>query len=192
MKWNGISFSVNGNWIDFWIEVNWRRKAIIEYNGEPVVTEKLGLINSRRIFEFDIFEEGISVNYLIEMSPIGHSVGFEVFRDGEPIIVVRGDRKNLLKQATLGGEIKCYEVVSSEKTIEIPRGGMNMDSSSVYCLVHPNRRTIYLWKGKNAGFLMKLNGDSAAARLRGELGINYRIVRIEEGDEPSEFRGVFE
>ena len=101
MRASWFSFNVNGNWIDIEQEISWLRPmVIVMYDGSPVVTEKLGFLWSSKDLEFDIIEEDTIVHYLIEIVRPCDIPLFNVFRDGEPIIVSVGDRRKLRKTVT--------------------------------------------------------------------------------------------
>lgn len=104
MRASWFSFNANGNWIDIEREISWLRpNVIVMYNDNPIVTEKLEFLWSSKNLEFDVIEEDAIVHYLIEIVRMTGMIDmslFNVFRDGEPIIVSMGDRKRLCKTAT--------------------------------------------------------------------------------------------
>jgi len=195
MKLTWLSFKDDESWIEIQTEGIWKKTVNITYNEKLVVTKKIGFVFRRRIFEFDIVKEDTNTHYLVEMIPVQQGImKINVFRDGEAIVAVGGGRRQALLPVApeIDTTIRAYEVMDSGKTIEIPRGAVNMDSSSVYCFVSPRRMTIYLWRGENATFRIKRIGEGAAAKLRREIGFDYRLELIDEGGEPNEFRGGFE
>ena len=115
MKWNYLSFKVNENWIDFEINGVWSKKVVIKYNGDPVLTEKIGLLVSRRVFEFEVEEEQSNVHYSIELRPVRQLLSFIVFRDGKPIIVTNKDRKMVPRDFDIDSPAICYEVKDAGK-----------------------------------------------------------------------------
>ncbi|MFW9979748.1 MAG: hypothetical protein ACFFEJ_16825 [Candidatus Thorarchaeota archaeon] len=191
MIWNWFSVNVNGNWIDFQTSGKLGITIVIRYNDEIVVTERMGAFSSRhRSFEFEGEEDGSNVRYLVEMIPLYRTLSFILYRDGVLILTSQRTRKKIPPSVDLDTPARCYTIQDSGEVIEIAEGAVNLDSSSVYCFVHNGRKTIYLWRGRNAGFRMRILGTEAADALKKQFGRDFRIQYIDEGAEPAGFMNV--
>ncbi|MHA1906425.1 MAG: hypothetical protein ACW98Y_03945 [Candidatus Thorarchaeota archaeon] len=86
---------------------------------------------------------------------------------------------------------KCFEVQEDGSLTEVQINQENSSSSSIYFFIDHNRKIIYLWKGKKAGFRKAFAAAKAATNLPSELGPGFEVQSIDEGDEPYEFKAVF-
>ena len=187
----GFSLNVNGNWIDLEYSSGWNWIVTIKYNDEPVLTEKIRGTSGRGEFEFDAVEENTEVRYYIEMVLLGERWEFYVTRNGIPILATSRNRREVTKRKTVPTRVICYEIRGKDDFVEIPLGAANISTSGVYCFVDYDRKAIYLWYGRDSGFLRRYAGDGASFILRKRFGQDFRIETIKEGDEPSVFENLF-
>ncbi|MHA2064145.1 MAG: hypothetical protein ACXABY_07170 [Candidatus Thorarchaeota archaeon] len=87
--------------------------------------------------------------------------------------------------------IMCFEIKETGNLVEIPHDVANRNSSSIYCFIDQNRRTIYFWKGRDTGFRQNFVGAKAVTKLREELGMEFAVQPVDEDDEPYEFPAIF-
>jgi len=62
-----------------------------------------------------------------------------------------------------------------------------LDSSSIFLIVDPIDKEIWIWNGKKAGIRKKFISSRDAPNIRDRYGVDFKIVAVDEGDEPSEF-----
>ncbi|MCK5150671.1 MAG: hypothetical protein KAQ65_02470 [Candidatus Thorarchaeota archaeon] len=63
----------------------------------------------------------------------------------------------------------------------------DLDSTKVVCIVDDETKSIYLWKGSQAGVRKKFIGARVATNLRTEYGFNFKVRPLDEGEEPPTF-----
>ncbi|MHA1727953.1 MAG: hypothetical protein ACTSWY_04400 [Promethearchaeota archaeon] len=61
-----------------------------------------------------------------------------------------------------------------------------MEQSESYIITDDESKTIYLWKGNSCSVRSKFIGASKSQELRGQVGMHYRVIPIDAGDEPTE------
>jgi hypothetical protein len=183
---------VNENWIDVELDTTQNRSIIIKYNEKAVVIEKLDSKAIRGLFDFEVDEEGSKARYLVGMSRVPlQDWTFFVRRNDHLVFITSRNRKEVEQQQSAIKMTTCYEVTDKGKLIEIPVGATNISSSKLYCFVDFDIMTIYLWRGKNTGFVLRIAGEEAAAKLNIRIGRKFSISVIDEDDEPAIFRKRF-
>ncbi|MFW9844949.1 MAG: hypothetical protein ACFFEV_10265 [Candidatus Thorarchaeota archaeon] len=70
--------------------------------------------------------------------------------------------------------------------VESESDTVSVDTNKVLVFIVHEAKTIYLWRGKNAGISEKLMGTRVAAKLSHKYP-SYRIRPITEGSEPAAF-----
>ena len=80
-----------------------------------------------------------------------------------------------------------YEVQEDGTLTEVEISKDYLDSSIVFCVVDDDTKSIYLWKGSQAGVRRKFIGARVATNLRTEYGFNFKVRPIDEGEEPPTF-----
>jgi hypothetical protein len=65
-----------------------------------------------------------------------------------------------------------------------------LNTERVLLIVIDQTKTIYLWKGINSPVAKKFIGARCGQQLRGEKGLLYKVVPIDEGEEPSDFEDI--
>ena len=63
-----------------------------------------------------------------------------------------------------------------------------LDSNSVYLIVDPKDKIVWIWNGAKANIRMKFIASQKAPIIRDEYGIDFKIIGIDEDSEPSEFK----
>ncbi len=80
-----------------------------------------------------------------------------------------------------------YEVFEDGTLQEIELNKDGLDSTKVLCVVDDSTKSIYLWKGSQAGIRSKFIGARVATNLRTEYGFHFKVRPIDEGSEPPTF-----
>lgn len=78
------------------------------------------------------------------------------------------------------GEV--HEVASSDKSFR-----ELLDARECYILNDDDKKILYLWKGSECPVRNKFIGASKSQEVRGQVGMNYKVVPVDEGDEPDAF-----
>lgn len=78
------------------------------------------------------------------------------------------------------GEV--HEIASSEKSFR-----ELLDARECYILNDDDKKILYLWKGSECPVRNKFIGASKSQEVRGQVGMNYKVVPVDEGDEPDPF-----
>jgi hypothetical protein len=81
--------------------------------------------------------------------------------------------------------VEAFEIIQA-KMVESESDVVQVDTNKVLVFIVHESKTIYLWRGKNAGISEKLMGTRVAAKLSHKYP-NYRIRPITEGSEPAAF-----
>ncbi|MFW9898454.1 MAG: hypothetical protein ACFFDO_04265 [Candidatus Thorarchaeota archaeon] len=58
----------------------------------------------------------------------------------------------------------------------------------VLSFVDPEHKAVWIWKGRGATTRMKFLAAQLAPTIRDRYGIDYTIISIDDGEEPSEFK----
>jgi hypothetical protein len=75
-------------------------------------------------------------------------------------------------------------------TTEITTAGPIKDllkTDECYVLVADDVRKVYLWKGLKSSVRSKFIGAKRSQEIRGQVGMHYAVVPVDEGEEESEF-----
>ncbi|TFG34852.1 hypothetical protein EU527_01375 [Candidatus Thorarchaeota archaeon] len=80
-----------------------------------------------------------------------------------------------------------YEVQEDGTLNEIELGKEDLHSGLVVCVVDDETKSIYLWKGSQAGVRVKFIGARVATNLRTEYGFHFKVRPLDEGEEPPTF-----
>jgi len=80
-----------------------------------------------------------------------------------------------------------YEVLEDGTLNEVELTKDDLTSTIVVCVVDDETKSIYLWKGTQAGVRRKFIGARVATNLRTEYGFNFKVRSIDEGEEPPTF-----
>jgi hypothetical protein len=63
-----------------------------------------------------------------------------------------------------------------------------LDSLSIYIIVDPIDKDIWIWNGNKAKVRLKFIASQKAPYIRDSYGIDFRIRSVDEGDEIQEFK----
>lgn len=80
-----------------------------------------------------------------------------------------------------------YEVMEDGTLNEVELTKNDLDSTKVVCIVDDETKSIYLWKGAQAGIRRKFIGARVATNLRTEYGFHFKVRPLDEGEEPPTF-----
>ncbi|MFX1368413.1 MAG: hypothetical protein ACFFAY_07435 [Promethearchaeota archaeon] len=80
-----------------------------------------------------------------------------------------------------------YEVSEDGTLQEVELAKEGLDSTKVVCVVDDETKSIYLWKGTQAGIRKKFIGARVATNLRTEYGFHFKVRPLDEGEEPPTF-----
>jgi hypothetical protein len=80
-----------------------------------------------------------------------------------------------------------YEVQEDGTLHEIELSKDDLNSNLVVCVVDDETKSIYLWKGSQAGVRVKFIGARVATNLRTEYGFHFKVRPLDEGEEPPTF-----
>ena len=80
-----------------------------------------------------------------------------------------------------------YEVSEDGTLNEVELTKDELESTKVVCVVDDETKSIYLWKGTQAGIRRKFIGARVATNLRTEYGFHFKVRPIDEGEEPPTF-----
>lgn len=80
-----------------------------------------------------------------------------------------------------------YEVLEDGTLQEIELTKDDLHSGLVVCVVDDETKSIYLWKGSQAGVRVKFIGARVATNLRTEYGFHFKVRSLDEGEEPPTF-----
>lgn len=75
---------------------------------------------------------------------------------------------------------------TTELTTEGPIKDM-LKTDECYVLVADDSRKVYLWKGVKSSVRSKFIGAKRSQEIRGQVGMHYSVIPLDEGDEDSEF-----
>ena len=80
-----------------------------------------------------------------------------------------------------------YEVLEDGTLNEVELSKDELTSTIVVCVIDGETKSIYLWKGSQAGVRRKFIGARVATNLRSEYGFQFKVRSIDEGEEPPTF-----
>ncbi|MCD6164711.1 MAG: hypothetical protein J7J30_04690 [Candidatus Odinarchaeota archaeon] len=83
--------------------------------------------------------------------------------------------------------MQAYKISEEGELISVPLKDIELRSDDVVVIVEDNKKNIFIWKGINAPVRKKFISARSAWKLRGELGPLYKVVSIDEGEEPEDF-----
>lgn len=62
-----------------------------------------------------------------------------------------------------------------------------LQQKECYIINDDDARVVYLWKGSEATVRSKFIGANKSQEVRGQVGMNYKCLSVDQGDEPPEF-----
>jgi cell division protein YceG involved in septum cleavage len=91
------------------------------------------------------------------------------------------------------GALQCFKILPDGTTEEIITEGKIKDkllSDECYVIVSDDVRKVYLWKGINSSVRSKFIGAKRSQEIRGQVGLHYAVVPLDEGEEDNEFINI--
>ena len=64
------------------------------------------------------------------------------------------------------------------------------NSSSIFIIVDPINRTVWIYHGEKVSIRKKFIAAQKAPNMRDMYGVDFKIVAVDEGNEPSEFKEI--
>jgi len=61
---------------------------------------------------------------------------------------------------------------------------------SIFIIVDPLDKDIWIWMGENASIRKKFIATQKAPNIRDRYGVDFKIVTVDEGSEPPEFKEI--
>ena len=96
----------------------------------------------------------------------------------------------MLEEQTLLFEIdEDNESFRKIRNIDVPIHTL-LVSSSIFLIVDPVDKYVWLWHGKNASIRKKFIATQNAANVRDGYGVDFKIVAVDEGSESSKFKEI--
>ncbi|MFX0035998.1 MAG: hypothetical protein ACFE9I_10210 [Candidatus Hermodarchaeota archaeon] len=86
--------------------------------------------------------------------------------------------------------MQCFLINQDGTTTEITSEGPIKDvlkTDECYVLVADDVRKVYLWKGLKSSVRSKFIGAKRSQEIRGQVGMHYAVVPLDEGEEEPEF-----
>ena len=76
--------------------------------------------------------------------------------------------------------------------IEIGAGPFytSLNSSSIFILVDPVNKTVWIYHGEKVSIRKKFIATQKAPNIRDMYGVDFKIVAVDEGSEQSEFKEI--
>ena len=63
-------------------------------------------------------------------------------------------------------------------------------SSSIFLIVDPVDKEVWIWEGKKASIRKKFIATQNAPQIRDMHGVDFKIVAVDEGSEPPELKEI--
>jgi len=63
-------------------------------------------------------------------------------------------------------------------------------STSIFLIIDPVDKHVWLWHGKNASIRKKVIATQNVANVRDGYGVDFKIVAVDEGSESSRFKEI--
>ncbi|MHA2289098.1 MAG: hypothetical protein ACXABG_09955 [Promethearchaeota archaeon] len=64
------------------------------------------------------------------------------------------------------------------------------DSTSIFIIVDPLGKEVWMWIGEKASIRKKFIATQNAPNIRDRYGIDFKIVTVDQGNEPPEFKEI--
>ncbi|MFX1453296.1 MAG: hypothetical protein ACFFCM_20850, partial [Promethearchaeota archaeon] len=86
--------------------------------------------------------------------------------------------------------LQCFLINPDGTTSELTSDGSLKDilkTNECYVIVADDVRKVFLWKGVQSSVRSKFIGAKRSQEIRGQVGMHYAVVPLDEGDETDEF-----
>ncbi len=67
---------------------------------------------------------------------------------------------------------------------------MYLDASSIFIIVDPIDKKVWIFHGEKVSIRQKFIAAQKAPNIRDRYGIDFKIVAVDEGSEPPEFKEI--
>lgn len=65
-----------------------------------------------------------------------------------------------------------------------------LNSSSIFIIVDPINKAVWIYHGEKVSVRMKFIATQKAPNIRDMYGVDFKVVAVDEGSEPSEFKEI--
>jgi len=65
-----------------------------------------------------------------------------------------------------------------------------LDSSSIFIIVDPVNKAVWIYHGEKVSIRKKFIATQKAPNIRDMYGIDFKVIAVDEGSEPSEFKEI--
>ena len=65
-----------------------------------------------------------------------------------------------------------------------------LDSSSIFIIVDPVNKIVWIYHGEKVSIRKKFIATQKAPNIRDRYGVDFKIIAVDEGSEPSEFKEI--
>ena len=65
-----------------------------------------------------------------------------------------------------------------------------LDSSSIFIIVDPVNKVVWIYHGEKVSIRKKFIAVQKAPNIRDMYGVDFKILTVDEGSEPSEFKEI--
>jgi len=91
--------------------------------------------------------------------------------------------------------VQVFKIIDTGETEEMKDTGSPikdiLDPSEVFIVISEHRdKTLWLWKGARSSVRRKFIGAQKSQDVRGQVGMQYSVVPVDEGEEPPDFLRV--
>ena len=91
------------------------------------------------------------------------------------------------------GQFLLFEIDEENEDfteIEIEEGPIHMflDTSSIFIVVDPVDKKVWVWHGEKVNIRQKFIAIQKAPNIRDMYGVDFRITVVDKGSEPPEFK----
>jgi len=83
--------------------------------------------------------------------------------------------------------MQAYKISEEGELVSVPLKDVELRIDEVFIFVEDNKKNIFIWKGIDAPVRKKFISARSAWKLRGELGPLYKVISIDQGEEPEDF-----
>jgi hypothetical protein len=92
----------------------------------------------------------------------------------------KNQKKTELQMFIIKDDDKLHEI-NPEKSIE-----ESLSSTDFFILKDDDSKTIYTWVGRSCPIRNKFIGARTSQEYHGQVGLHYRLIHVDEGEEPPE------
>lgn len=95
----------------------------------------------------------------------------------------------------LEGQFLLFEIDEENEDFKEIKGKdesihTKFDPFSIFIIVDPLDKEIWLWIGENASIRKKFIATQKAPSIRDRYGVDFKIVTVDEGNEPLGFKEI--